>query len=191
MANILAINGSPRANGNTSILLTNVLESIKHNYEGAVCEVVQVTSLDIRGCVACRACYNNKNMKCILNDDMNALFAKMVNADVILLGSPTYVSDVSSQIKAVIDRASYMSGANDKALARKLGAGVVAVRRAGSVHAFNTINNFFLLNDVVVIGSTYWNNGIGWEKGEVENDAEGLECLKRLGENIAWILDKI
>ncbi len=189
MTKIIAINGSPRKTGNTSIMLNLLIDNM--SISDAECEYVELSSLDIKFCMACRACYNSKNMKCILNDDMNVLFQKLLSADVIILGSPTYVADVSGQMKTFIDRASYISGANDKALSRKIGAAVVAVRRAGAMHAFSTINNFFLLNDMLVIGSNYWNVGIGWGIGEVNNDTEGLDNIKKLGKNISWLSNKI
>jgi multimeric flavodoxin WrbA len=115
----------------------------------------------------------------------------MLGADGILLGSPTYVADVSPEIKALIDRAGMVGRANDDMFRRKVGAAVVAVRRAGAIHAFDTLNHFFLIMEMIVPGSSYWNIAIGREKGEVEKDAEGIQTMKILGQNMAWVLKKI
>ncbi len=191
MKKVVAINGSPRKNGNTYHLLNKTLESIKAIKPDVECEIIETAQLKLEGCNACSACFRNKNMKCIINDDMNMIIEKMVSADAIILGTPTYFADVSSEMKAIIDRAGDVVIANDRALSRKIGASVVAVRRAGGIPAFNTMNNFFFINDMIVPGSTYWNVGIGLDKGDVNNDEEGIATVTRLGENIAWLLDKL
>jgi multimeric flavodoxin WrbA len=114
----------------------------------------------------------------------------MAAADGVLLGSPTYVTDVSPEIKALIDRACMVSGANGGIFRRKVGAGVVAVRRAGAMHALDTLNHFFLITEMIIPGSTYWNIGFGREIGEVEKDEEGIRTMKVLGRNMAWLLKK-
>jgi multimeric flavodoxin WrbA len=121
----------------------------------------------------------------------NAYIEKMEQADGILLGSPTYVTDVSPEIKALIDRASLVSKANGSIFRRKVGAAVVAVRRAGAIHAFDTLNHFFLINEMIVPGSSYWNIGVGREIGDVERDEEGIQTMKILGQNMAWLLKKV
>lgn len=120
----------------------------------------------------------------------NACIDKMAAADGILLGSPTYVADIAPEIKALIDRACLVSKANGGMFRRKIGAAVVAVRRAGAIHAFDALNHFFLISEMIVPGSSYWNIGIGREPGEVEKDAEGIETMKVLGQNMAWLLKK-
>jgi multimeric flavodoxin WrbA len=115
----------------------------------------------------------------------------MVEADGIVLASPTYVSDVTPEIKCLIDRACLVGKANDGMFKRKIGAGVVAVRRGGEIHAFDTLNHFFLIAEMIVPGSIYWNMGFGREKGEVANDKEGIQTMKLLGENMAWLMKKI
>jgi multimeric flavodoxin WrbA len=115
----------------------------------------------------------------------------MVEADGIILGSPTYVADVSPEIKALIDRACMVARANEGLFRRKAGAAVVAVRRAGAMHAFDALNHFFLISEMIIPGSSYWNIGIGREKGDVENDAEGIQTMKTLGRNMAWLLKRI
>jgi multimeric flavodoxin WrbA len=121
----------------------------------------------------------------------NVFIEKMAAADGILLGSPTYVADVSPEIKALIDRACLVSRANGGMFRHKVGAAVIAVRRAGAIHAFDTLNHFFLLSEMIIPGSSYWNVGIGREPGEVEKDEEGIQTMKVLGQNMAWLLKKI
>ncbi len=187
---VVAFNGSARKNGNTAILLDFVLDELRQ--EGIETEMIQLAGRKIHGCLACRRCFARKDGRCAQkSDDGNKLIDKMVEADGILLGSPTYVTDVSPEIKALIDRACMVTKANESLLRRKVGAAVVAVRRAGATHAFDTLNHFFLIGEMIVPGSTYWNIGIGREKGEVRNDAEGVETMKVLGRNMAWLLKRI
>ena len=127
----------------------------------------------------------------IENDIINECIGKMVEADGIILGSPIYFADITPEIKALVDRAGYVSKANDDMLRRKVGAAVIAVRRAGAIHGFDTLNHFFFISQMIVPGSMYWNIGIGREKGDVENDQEGVEIMKVLGENMAWVIKKL
>ncbi len=182
----VAINGSPRKGGNTEILLKKVLESLESS--GWTTELIQVGGKHIRGCVACYKCFENKDMKCFRKDDIfNDCMEKLLEADAMIFGSPTYFTDVSAELKALIDRAGLVSLANDKAFRRKIGAAVVAVRRGGATHVFDTINHMFLMSGMIIPGSIYWNMGIGREKGEVLNDEEGLMNMQDLGETIAWL----
>jgi len=187
---VVAFNGSARKNGNTAILLDLVLGELRQ--EGIETRMIQLAGKNIHGCLACRKCFARKDRRCAQkNDDGNTLIDEMTSADGVLLGTPTYVTDVSPEIKALIDRACMVTRANENPLRRKVGAAVVAVRRAGATHAFDTLNHFFLISEMIVPGSTYWNIGIGLEKGEVKNDAEGIETMKTLGRNMAWLLKKI
>ncbi len=182
----LAINGSPRKGGNTEILLKSALAPLQG--AGWETELVQVGGKPVRGCIACGKCGERKNLKCALDKDIfNDVMAKMVKADALILGSPTYFTDVSSEMKAILDRSGYVALANGSAFKGKIGAAVVAVRRAGATHVYDTINHMFLINQMIVPGSTYWNLGIGRDKGEVESDAEGLHNMANLGEVIAWL----
>lgn len=186
---VVAFNGSARKNGNTAILLDFVLGELRQ--EGIKTEMIQLAGKNIHGCLACRRCFARKDGRCAQKgDDGNKLIDKMIEADGVLLGSPTYVTDVSPEIKALIDRACMVTRANENLLRRKVGAAVVAVRRAGATHAFDTLNHFFLISEMIVPGSSYWNIGIGREKGEVRTDAEGIETMKVLGRNMAWLLRK-
>jgi multimeric flavodoxin WrbA len=190
MPKITAFNGSARKNGNTAILLNAVLAELKK--QGFETELVQLAGKPIRGCAACNGCLKNKDKKCVLPDDeFNTYMEKMVNSDGIIIGSPTYFADVSSETKALIDRAGYVSMANGGLLKRKVGAAVVAVRRGGSIHAFDTINHLFTISQMIIPGSNYWNMGIGRAIGEVEGDEEGINTMKVLGENMAWLHSKL
>lgn len=187
---VVAFCGSARKNGNTVLLLETVLEALSK--AGIETELVQMAGKEIHGCRACFGCIKNKNGRCVFDDDIvNDCVEKMKGADGIILGSPTYFADVSSEMKALIDRCGMVSKANDDMLKRKLGASVVAVRRAGAMHAFQTMNSFFLIGQMIVVGSKYWNIGIGREKGEVAKDEEGMSTMLALGENMAWLLKKV
>jgi len=187
---VIAFNGSPRADGNTRILLNHVLEPIAA--AGIATEIVQLGGSNIHGCRGCYACRHKKNGRCASDDDVaNEFIAKMVAADGIILGSPTYYADITPETKALIDRAGFVTGANGSLLRRKVGAAVIAVRRAGEIHAFDSINHFFLISQMIVPGSSYWNVGIGREKGDVEKDEEGLRTMRVLGENMAWLLESL
>lgn len=186
----VAFCGSARKNGNTALLLNTVLEPLKAL--GVETELVELAGRDISGCKACMGCFKEKDHRCVFdNDIVNECIEKMIAADVILLGSPTYFANVSSEMKALIDRSGLVSRANGNMLKRKLGAGIVAVRRAGAIHAFDSLNHFFLIGEMIVVGSSYWNIGIGREKGEVAGDEEGMGGMKALGENIGWLLKKL
>jgi multimeric flavodoxin WrbA len=187
---VIAINGSARKNGNTSILIEKVFEPLRG--EGIECEQVQLAGHEIRGCRACYKCSNKKNKRCSFEGDIvNECIDKMVEADGIILGSPVYVTDVSSEMKALIDRTCMVSKTNGSLLKRKVGAAVMAVRRGGATHAFDTMNHFFTISEMIVVGSNYWNFAFGLEKGDVNKDTEGMETMKVLGENMAWLLKKI
>ena len=187
---VVAFNGSPRKNGNTVLMLNTVLDELKE--AGIETELVQLGGKSIRGCTACMKCFETRDNRCVLaNDILNDCFAKMVAADGILIGSPTYFANVSTEVKALIDRAGLVAIANGRNLKRKVGAAVVAVRRAGAIPTFDAINKFFFINEMIVPGSIYWNLGIGREPGEVAGDDEGMQTMKALGQHMAWLLGKI
>ncbi len=187
---VIAFNGSPRKEGNTFAILNMVLDEIKG--AGIETEIYSMAGKSIQGCIACYQCMKNKNGKCAVEKDIaNECIAKMREADGILLGSPTYFSDVTAGMKALIERAGLVARANDYFLKRKVGAGVAAVRRAGSISAFNTLNLFLIYNQMILPGSSYWHMAIGRDPGEVKNDAEGVQTMKTLGQNMAWVLKKL
>lgn len=187
---VVAFNGSARANGNTAILLNLALAELRK--EGIETELVSLAGKGIPGCRACYKCFEKADGHCVVGGDIvNECIDKMRAADGILLGSPTYFSDISAGMKALIERAGMTARANEGLLTRKVGAGVVAVRRAGAMHAFTSLNLFFLIGQMIVVGSSYWNIGIGREPGDVEKDAEGVQTMQTLGQNMAWVLKRI
>jgi multimeric flavodoxin WrbA len=187
---VVAFNGSGRKNGNTALLIRRVLGVLEA--EGIETELIQLAGEHIRGCNACRTCFSTKNNRCIIEDDnVNAYIQKMVEADGIVLGSPVYFSMMSPELKALIDRAGYVALANDYIFKRKIGAAVVAVRRAGAIPTFDAINHFFLISQMIIPASSYWNVGIGRKKGDVENDEEGMQTMETLGKNMAWLIKKL
>ena len=187
---VVAFNGSARKDGNTAILIRHVFRELEK--EEIDTELVQLSGSRIHGCIACMKCFENKDQRCSVKDDIaNECIEKMLEADGIILGSPTYFANVSTEMKALIDRAGMVARANSDMLARKVGAAVVAVRRAGSIHVFNSMNHFFLIGQMVVPGSSYWNLGMGRQKGEVEKDDEGIKTMKDLGRNMAWLMEKL
>jgi multimeric flavodoxin WrbA len=187
---VVAFNGSARKDGNTAILIGYVLRELEA--EGIETEMIQLSGSRIHGCIACMKCFENKDRRCSVKDDIaNDCIEKMLAADGIILGSPTYFANVSTEMKALMDRAGMVSRANSDMLARKVGAAVVAARRAGAIHVFNSINHFFFIGQMIVPGSSYWNIGMGRQKGEVEKDEEGIQTMKNLGRNMAWLLKKL
>jgi multimeric flavodoxin WrbA len=187
---VVAFNGSPRREGNTAILIAEVFKMLESH--GIETEMIQLGNKPVHGCTACVKCKEIQDGKChIKNDHLNFCIEKMNEADGIIIGSPVYFADVTPEVKALIDVAGYVTRANNFTLKRKVGAAVIAVRRGGALHAFETINNFFLINQMIVPGSSYWNFAIGRNPGEVLNDAEGMQTMQTLGENMTWLLQKI
>jgi multimeric flavodoxin WrbA len=187
---VIAFNGSARKDGNTAILVRHVFRELET--AGIETELIQLAGSRIHGCIACMKCFENKDQRCSVKDDnVNDCIEKMLEADGIILGSPTYFANVSTEMKALIDRAGMVSRANNDMLSRKVGAAVVAARRAGAIHVFNSINHFFFIGQMIVPGSSYWNIGMGREKGEVEKDEEGVQTMENLGRNMAWLLKKL
>ena len=187
---VVAFNGSPRKDGNTSLLIRKVFDGLEA--AGVECELVHIGGKPIRGCRACGKCRERRDRRCSIDSDIvNECIEKMLASDGIIIGSPTYFAGVTSETKALLDRSGYVARGNDNMFRRKLGASVSAVRRAGSLHVFDTINAFFLINEMIVPGSSYWNMGQGCEIGDVLSDEEGMRTMETLGVNIAWLLQKI
>lgn len=187
---VIAFNGSSRRDGNTAILLNVVLGELSN--EGIETELVQLAGKAPQGCIACYKCFENKDQKCaVTTDALNEYLAKMIKADGIVLGSPVYFADASAGIKALIERCGMVSTANGGLLKRKVGAAVAAVRRAGAIHTFDTLNHLFQHQQMIVVGSSYWNVGIGRDPGQVKEDAEAMRTMETLGKNMAWLLKKI
>ena len=187
---VVAFNGSPREKGNTSILIDMVLGEL--SAEGFETHAYQLGGREIRGCRACYKCAERRDGRCAIDGDvLNECVALMREADGIIIGSPTYIANVTAEVTALIDRAGLVAKVNDDMLKRKVGAAVVAVRRAGGIHAFNSINHFFLINQMIVPGSSYWNLAVGRTPGEVESDPEGVNTMKVLGRNMAWTMKRL
>ena len=187
---VTAFNGSPRQEGNTALLIGHVFEAL--NKEGIETELVQVGGGKIHGCIACYKCFASKDQRCAVTDDIaNSCVEKMLASDGIIIGSPTYFAALTPETKALIDRCGMVSRANGDMFKRKAGAAVVAVRRAGAINVFDTINHFFTIGQMIIPGSSYWNIGIGRNVGDVEQDEEGVKTMRDLGENMAWLLKRI
>ncbi|WP_029916006.1 flavodoxin family protein [Pelobacter seleniigenes] len=187
---VIAINGSARKDGNTASLIQHVFAPLQE--AGIETEMIQLAGLQIRGCTACMQCFAKKDGRCVLTrDPLNDIVEKMVAADGIILGSPTYFADITAELKALIDRSGMVTRANGGQLRRKVGAGVAVARRGGVMHALQSIQNYFLINEMIIPGSNYWNLAFGRNSGDVDTDTEGVATMTRLGENMAWLLEKI
>jgi len=186
----VAINGSPRKGGNTEIMLKAAIAPLEK--AGWETQYVRIGGKGIRGCLACGKCAGNQGLKCAQTEDgFNEIMEKMLRADAILLGSPTYFTDVTADMKGLIDRSGFISVCNNRAFAGKIGVAVAAARKAGAVHVFDTINHMFLMNQMIVPGSIYWNLGLGLDKGEVNDDQEALTNMENLGKIIDWLAASI
>ena len=184
---VVAFNGSPRKDGNTTILINHVFHELEK--EGVETELVQLSGKKIHGCIACYKCFEYKDQRCAVKDDVaNECIEKMIKAEGIILGSPVYFADVTAEMKALMDRAGFVSMANGGMYKNKVGATVVAVRRSGAIHTLDTMNHFFLAGQIIVIGRGI---GVGRDKGDVKKDEEGLQAVKALGQRMAWLLKKL
>jgi multimeric flavodoxin WrbA len=187
---VVALNGSARKDGNTAILINTVFAELKK--EGIETELIQMAGKPIQGCIACYKCFKNKDRRCSVDKDMlNDVIAQMETAEGILLGSPTYFSDVSSGMRAFIERCGFVARANDYMFKGKVGAAVVAVRRAGAIPAFSSMNLFLHYMQMFMPGASYWSIGVGRDPGDVLKDDEGIQTMKSLGQNMAWLLKKL
>ncbi|OGP51620.1 MAG: FMN reductase [Deltaproteobacteria bacterium RBG_13_43_22] len=184
---VVAFNGSPRKDGNTAILINYVFRELEK--EGLETELVQFSGKKIHGCRACYKCFENKDRRCSVKDDFaNECIEKMIDADGIILGSPVYFADVTAEMKALIDRAGFVSLANNGLYKNKVGASVAALRRTGGIHTLDSLNHFFLAGQIIIVGRGI---GIGRNIGEVEKDEEGIQMVKTLGQRMAWLLKKL
>lgn len=184
---VFAINGSPRPNGNTAAAMQTVLEQIER--QGIETELVTIGQKVIRGCVGCGTCGKEQNRKCVFDgDEVNALLPKMFEADALLLGSPTYYSGVNGTMKAFLDRTFFVAAANGGLFRHKIGATVVAVRRSGGIPAFDQLNKYWQISEMLSVGSSYWNVIHGMVPGEAPQDEEGMHVMRTLGQNVAWLL---
>jgi multimeric flavodoxin WrbA len=186
---VTAFNGSPRTSGNTAQAIEMVFEELRA--EGINCEIVNIGTKKLSGCIACFKCRENKDRKCVVKgDDMNDYIEKMGASDGIIIASPVYYGSMTANTKALIERCGQVARANGGILDRKIGAPVVAVRRAGSNFTYAAINFFFGINQMPIATSSYWNMTIAREQGDVQNDEEGRTTFKNLGKNMAWLIKK-
>jgi multimeric flavodoxin WrbA len=186
---VVAFNASPRPDGNTAAMLKAVLAELAQ--QGIETQLIHIGGAPLQGCTGCRKCYEMQNNRCIINDRLNDYLPALMEADGILLGSPVYYSDITTNMKSFIDRAGSVCRANNAALRRKVGAAVCAVRRAGAIHSLDTMHHLFLISEMLVVGSSYWNMSLSRDKGDFAQDAEGVKTMQVLGQNMAWILQKI
>ena len=185
MTKVIGINGSARKDGNTAFLIKSVFSELEH--EGIDTELIQLAGNTIRGCAACGQCFENKDEQCANDRDIvNDCIAKMIDADGIILGSPVYFFDVTAEMKALIDRAGFVSMANDGLFTRKVGSAVVVQRRAGATHALDTMLHFLLIGGMIVPGMPPV--GMGRDIGDVKNDHEGIMRATNVGRMMAWLL---
>lgn len=184
---VVAFNGSPNREGNTWHALKMVTAELEQ--DGIETEIVHVGNKTIRGCTACGQCYKNRDERCVLpGDEVNDWIQKMKTADGIILGSPVHFSAVAGTMKSFLDRAFYVTSVNDSMLRHKVGAAVVAVRRSGGLPTFDQLNNFINYAEMLMPTSNYWNVIHGRIPGEVSQDTEGVQIMRVLGKNMAWLL---
>ncbi len=186
----LAINGSSRADGNTRILLQHCLNTLgEHGIEG---ELVSLAGKTITPCTACGACRQRQDKTCVIgNDDFQPIFEKMLEADIIVTGSPVYFGSATPQLMALLDRAGYVSRGNGNLFSRKLGGPIAVARRAGQNFTVAQLLYWYMINNMIVPGSSYWNVAFGAASGEVEEDSEGLGTIANFAGNLAWLATKI
>ena len=184
---VVAFNGSPREDGNTALLIDHIFRELEK--DGIETELVHLSGKRIHGCIACYKCFENKDRRCALNDDItNDCIEKMSRAEGVIMGSPVYFADVTAEMKALIDRAGFVSLANGGMYTNKVGVAVAAYRRSGVVHTLDGMNHFFLSAQMIIVGRGI---GLGRDKGEVEKDEEGMQAIKVVGQRMAWVLRKL
>ena len=187
---VIGFNGSARKDGNTAVLIQKVFDELE--VEGIQTTLVNLGPQSVNGCLACMKCHDNKDGHCVQKKDaLNDWLDEMKTADGIVLGTPVYFANISGQLKCFMDRTGMVARANGNLFQRKVGAGVVAARRAGTVYAFHSLNAYFTIAEMIVVGSTYWNMGFGMAKEEALQDEEGLQIMANLGKNMAWLLKSL
>ena len=190
---VVVFNGSPRNEGVTHKCLNIVMDELKS--AGIEVDYNWIGMDKLQGCISCYKCAQNRDNNCaVKTDKLNEYLEKMLEADGIILGSPTYFADTSTRMKALIERAGLVCKVNGDLLKHKVGAAVVAVRRAGATHVFSSLNYFFLINQMFVVGSSNWNLGLNpnvMNPEEINKDGEGIETFKNLGKNFAYLLGKL
>jgi multimeric flavodoxin WrbA len=184
---VVAINGSPHKNGNTAYALAVTGAALQS--EGIDFEIIDIGGKQIRGCLACNKCFETQNEQCVTTSDMlNETLLKMKEADGIILASPVYYSGIAGTMKCFLDRAFYVAAANGGWFRHKVGTSVVAVRRTGGSMTFNALNQYLSISEMLIPSSNYWNVIHGLEPGDAAQDEEGIQIMKVLGKNMAWML---
>ena len=184
---VLAINGSPKNDGNTAQAMTLLLQEVQN--AGIETEMHTIGNKAVRGCIACGQCIEKQNRRCIAFDDaVNELLPKMIEVDGLVLGSPTYFAGINGTLKSFLDRAFFVTRANGDLMRLKFGAAVVAVRRSGGIEVFDQLNKYFQISGMTTAGSCYWNVIHGMSPGEIHQDLEGIRIMKTAGRNLAWLL---
>lgn len=187
---VLGISGSPRRGGNTEILIKTAFEVFAE--EGIETEFLSLAEQPVKPCIACGGCFKSEKIDCTMKDPaFEGVIEKFAAADAILVGSPVYFGSATPQTMALLDRVGYVARRHPEILRRKVGAAVVVARRAGQNFTFAQLNYFFLIAEMIVPGSSYWNVAVGRDKGEVRNDAEGMEIVKTLAKNMAWLMKQL
>lgn len=185
---VVAINGSPRKDGNTFHAINLVSEELKK--EGIEVEIVHIGNKNIHGCIACGKCKKDADDKCIFDDEVNTVIQKLKDADGLLISSPVYYSGIAGTMKSFLDRLFYTCAAN-QILRHKVGASIAAVRRSGGMPTFNGLNHYLSISEMIIPSSTYWNVIHGAKPGEALNDYEGVETMKTLGRNMAYLIKEL
>jgi multimeric flavodoxin WrbA len=184
---VIAINGSPRAKGNTWIALKTVGEEL--DKAGIDFEIIHIGNQPIHGCIACRQCVKNQDEKCaVRHDELNQHLPAIKQADGIILGSPVYYSGIAGTMKCFLDRLFYVAAANGNWMRHKVGTAVVAVRRSGGSMTLDGLNHYLTISEMLVPTSSYWNILHGAQEGEGLQDPEGIQTMQVLGRNMAWLL---
>ncbi|SHN67161.1 flavodoxin family protein [Desulfovibrio litoralis] len=184
---VLLINGSPRSKGNTALALNTVGAEL--NAAGIQTEMLQIGTKPVSGCIHCGTCRKKQNMKCAIDTDIvNSSIPLLAEADGIVLGSPVHFANMSGNMKGFLDRVFYVSAVNGGLLRHKVGASVAAVRRAGGIHVVDQLNKYLQYNEMLMPNSNYWTLTYGMNPGEVEQDLEGMQVMRMLGKNMAWLL---
>ena len=183
---VVAFNGSPKKEGNTFAAIRFVSDKLEE--QGIEVEIIHVGNKLIRGCLACNTCVKNRDERCTISDEVNGWIQKMKEADGIIIGSPTHFSAIAGTMKSFLDRAFYVSSANNSMFRHKVGAAVVAVRRSGGLPTFNQLNNFLFYSEMLIPSSNYWNVIHGTKPGDAAEDAEGVQIMEVLGMNLATLL---
>jgi len=185
---VVAINGSPKNNGNTAQLIDTITQELAK--ENISTEVLHIGNKTIRGCFGCGACAKNQDERCVAKDDeyVNECIQKMKEADGILIGTPVHWAGIAGTMKSFLDRAFYVSSANGNLFRHKVGASIVAVRRSGGVSTFDAMNHYLNYAEMILPTSNYWNVAHGRVPGEVHEDFEGIQIARVMGKNMAWTL---